>query len=120
MREEILGQIIIIFEIIGISIIIIGVIKMVILFAAALFKQHKISNLITEIRIDLGNYLVLSLEVFIGRDIVETLLRPTMTEIATLAALVVLRTVLASFLNYEISHLKSNELKTLFGEKNKA
>ena len=120
MREIIFQHIILIFEIIGITIIIIGVIKMVILFTAALFKQHKISTLITEIRIDLGNYLVLSLEVFIGRDIIETLLNPTIEEIGALTALVVLRTILAFFLNYEISHIKSNELKTLFGKKKKA
>jgi uncharacterized membrane protein len=119
MREIIFEYIILGFEVVGITIILVGIIKMIILFTASLFKQHQLSNLITEIRIDLGNYLVLSLEVFIGRDIIETLLNPSIEEISILAALVVLRTILALFLNYEIAHLQSNHLKTLFKRKKK-
>ncbi|MBU1446083.1 DUF1622 domain-containing protein [Patescibacteria group bacterium] len=119
MRETIFGNVITVLEIIGMMIIVIGIIKMLILFTMSLFKKLKLSNLITEIRVELGNYLVLSLEVFIGRDIIETLLKPTLEEITTLAALVLLRTILAFFLNYEIAHLESNELKTLFKRKTK-
>ncbi len=70
----------------------------------------------TEIRIDLSNYLILSLEVIIGRDIIETFLRPTLGDITILAVLVALRTLLAFFLNYEMSHMAKPRLEKALEE----
>jgi len=104
-------------EIIGVAIIFIGVCRMLIVLATCAIKRISPVKLITQIRIDLGNYLVLSLEVFIGRDIVETLLSPSINDIVILAVLVVLRTLLAFFLNYEIAHLPKVELPTMSDKK---
>ncbi|MBA4336175.1 hypothetical protein C0416_00180 [bacterium] len=104
-------------EIIGVAIIFVGIFKMLIVFATCAIKRISPAKLITQIRIDLGNYLVLSLEVFIGRDIIETLLSPSINDIVILAVLVVLRTLLAFFLNYEIAHLPQVELPKMSDKK---
>ena len=104
-------------EVIGVGIIIIGVAKMVIMFLTCFVKHLQISHLITEIRIEMSNYLILSLEVFIGRDIIETLLDPSMNDIIILVVLVFLRTLLAFFLNYEMTHVQKKELHKVFQKK---
>ena len=104
-------------EVIGVGIIIIGIAKMVVMFVTCFFKHLQISHLITEIRIELSNYLILCLEVFIGRDIIETLLDPGISDIIILVVLVVLRTLLAFFLNYEMTHVQKKELHKVFQKK---
>ncbi|MFC1655791.1 DUF1622 domain-containing protein [Patescibacteria group bacterium] len=109
--------VILILEVIGVSIIIIGIAKMVVMFATCLVRHLQISHLITEIRIELSNYLILCLEVFIGRDIIETLLDPGLNDIIILVVLVFLRTLLAFFLNYEMTHAQKKELHKVFQKK---
>ncbi len=104
-------------EVVGVGIIIIGIAKMVVMFTICFVKHIQISHLITEIRIELSNYLILSLEVFIGRDIIETLLDPGLNDIIILVVLVVLRTLLAFFLNYEMTHVQKKELHKVFQKK---
>lgn len=92
-------------ELIGIAIILLGVAKMLIISGRCFLRRIRYPHLISEIRLILSNYLVLSLEVFIGRDIIETLLDPGMNEFIILAALVLLRTLLAFFLIYEVKKM---------------
>jgi uncharacterized membrane protein len=106
-------------EIIGVAIILLGVIKTLIIFGRCFIKRIPIHSLMTEIRIELSNYLILSLEVFIGRDIIETLLDPTLNDIIILVVLVLLRTLLAFFLNYEITHMPRKQLHKIIEEKSK-
>lgn len=108
------GYIIQTLEVIGVGIIIIGIAKMIVMFITCFFKHLQISHLITEIRIELSNYLILCLEVFIGRDIIETLLDPSLNDIIILVVLVFLRTLLAFFLNYERTHIEKKELHKVF------
>jgi len=51
----------------------------------------------------LGSYLLLGLEFLIAADIVHTIVRPTLDEIAVLGAIVVIRTILNFFLNKEVA-----------------
>ena len=104
-------------EIVGVTIILIGVLKMLLVFATCAIKRISPLGLISQIRVELGNYLVLSLEVFIGRDIIETLLNPSLNDILVLVVLVFLRTLLAFFLNYEIAHMKKQDLPTMLEKK---
>ncbi|MFC1600308.1 DUF1622 domain-containing protein [Patescibacteria group bacterium] len=97
-------------EIVGIAIILLGVLRTIYMFGWCVFKRIRISTVMTEIRMDLSNYLVLSLEVIIGRDIIETFLSPSINDIIILVALVLLRTLLAFFLNYEITHMPKKTL----------
>lgn len=92
-------------EAIGVGIILLGIIKMLLVSARVFIHKIKHPQLMTEIRMNLSGYLILSLEVFIGRDIIETLLNPTLTEFFILVALVFLRTMLSFFLNYEVKHM---------------
>lgn len=118
MLDTILNTIVTALELIGIVIIIIGVLKTIYTFGWCLVKKIRISTVMTEIRIELSNYLVLSLEVIIGRDIIETFLDPSLNDIIILIALVLLRTLLAFFLNYEITHMPEKTLHKAI-EKNK-
>lgn len=55
------------------------------------------------VRIDLGRWLALALELTLAADILRTAVAPTWNEIGMLAAIVVLRTVLNFFLQREIA-----------------
>lgn len=64
---------------------------------------------IRRLRANLGNYLLLGLELLIASDILKTVLEPTYTELAILGGIVVLRTILSVFLNKEIKELEAEE-----------
>ena len=49
-----------------------------------------------------GFYLLMGLEYMIGADIIRTLVRPTLQELAVLGSLVAIRTVTSYFLNKEM------------------
>ncbi|MBD3156336.1 DUF1622 domain-containing protein [Candidatus Peregrinibacteria bacterium] len=97
-------------EVVGVAIIVMGVLKMLLVFATCAIRRISPDKFINQIRIELSNYLVLSLEVFIGRDIIETLLNPSINDIIVLVVLVILRTLLAFFLNYEIKHMPQKNI----------
>jgi uncharacterized membrane protein len=50
----------------------------------------------------LGYYLLLGLEFLIASDIIDTLMRPTLQDLATLGAIVLIRTVISYSLNAEL------------------
>ena len=50
----------------------------------------------------LGYYLLLGLEFLIASDIIDTLVRPTLQDLATLGAIVLIRTVISYSLNAEL------------------
>lgn len=56
-----------------------------------------------EVRKLLASYILLSLEVLVVADIVESIIRPTWADILKLAVMVIIRTVISYFLNREIS-----------------
>ena len=57
---------------------------------------------LTEIRIDIAKHLTLGLELLVGKDIIETIVRPGMEDLLTLCVLVGIRTILAYILTKEI------------------
>jgi uncharacterized membrane protein len=69
----------------------------------AYFVKAKLDTALAgPIRVDLGRALLLGLEFTIASDILRTAIAPTRQEIATLAAIVLLRTLLNFFLEREI------------------
>lgn len=61
----------------------------------------------------LGSYILLSLEILIAADIIESIIKPTFQDILKLAILVVIRTVISYFLHKEIEDaLKDKENET--------
>lgn len=60
----------------------------------------------------LGSYILLSLEILIAADIIESIIKPTFQDILKLAILVVIRTVISYFLHKEIEDaLKDKEVE---------
>lgn len=73
-------------------------------------NQYSATN-IRRLRVYLGNYLLLGLELLIASDILKTVVEPTYTELAILGGIVIVRTILSVFLNREMKELEvdSNE-----------
>lgn len=58
------------------------------------------------VRQDVGYYILLGLEFLIAADIVHTVPRPTLQELAVLGAIVVIRTVISYFLEREMDRFQ--------------
>ncbi|MEG0238473.1 MAG: DUF1622 domain-containing protein [Clostridium sp.] len=56
----------------------------------------------------LGTYILFALEILIGADIIESILDPSINHILSLAALVIIRTIISYFLNKEIESKDKN------------
>jgi uncharacterized membrane protein len=63
------------------------------------------------VRQHFGFYLLMGLEYMIGADIVRTLVRPTLQELAILGSMVAIRTVTSYFLNKEMGQNSSEDSK---------
>jgi uncharacterized membrane protein len=95
----------------GIGVIGVGVIIWGSLVALAEFCRVEVARLRgiahTEnrncVRQHYGFYLLMGLEYMIGADIVRTLVRPTLQELAVLGSMVAIRTVTSYFLNREMA-----------------
>lgn len=100
----------------------IGVISLLIIvygtiIALAAFIRNEIGRLnnsytpinTRKVRASLGTYLLLGLEFLIASDILKTVLDPGLEELAILAGVVIIRTVLSVFLNKEIKELSVDD-----------
>ncbi len=56
------------------------------------------------LRHHLGSYLLVGLEFLIAADVVRTIIRPTLIELAILGSIIAIRTALSFFLNMEMKH----------------
>lgn len=101
----ILDIIAIIFDLFSILVLIYGVVICAkdFLISRFVFKTKKeMITSTTLIKNQLGSYILLSLEILIAADIIETIVKPTFEDIILLAAIVIIRTVISYFLNKEI------------------
>ena len=66
--------------------------------------RSKDTNIITlhHIRHTVGSYLLLGLEFLIAADIIHTIVKPTLEELAILGSIVVIRTIISYFLGKEM------------------
>ena len=55
------------------------------------------------VRVRFGSYLLLGLEFLIAADVIQTVVKPTITDVAILGGIVVIRTVISYFLNRDIA-----------------
>ena len=69
---------------------------------AGLQRGTTLDSTMSEIRIALGSWLALALELALAADILRTVMVPSWNEIGKLGAIVVLRTILNYFLQREI------------------
>lgn len=66
--------------------------------------KHRYSGRESEaLRHQFGNYLLLGLELLIAADVLETIVHPTLREIAILGGIVAIRTVISIFLDRELA-----------------
>ncbi len=94
----------------GVAIIVWGVILTLYRLLKLEFSRLKLKSIYHErekVRHKFATYLLLALEFLIAADIIATVIHPTFEEIAILASIVVIRTVISYFLEKEIS--KFNE-----------
>ena len=94
----------------GVSFIILGVMK---IFTKAVFielskhTEKKTTKDREDLRRQLSSYLLLGLEVMIAGDIIGTIIRPTLQEMAVLGSIVAVRTIISFFLNRETMKTQS-------------
>lgn len=69
------------------------------------YEQRNYRN--AEIRKLLASYILLSLEVLVVADIIESVIKPTWTDILKLAVIIIIRTIISYFLNLETQDKKS-------------
>lgn len=92
-------------DLLSVSIIIIGVVKSTISIGSCEFSKLSATEKLFRrqaIRAQLGSYILLSLELLIASDIIETIAHPSVDEMLILTATVLIRTFIAFFLNKEI------------------
>ena len=98
--------------IVAVVVIIWGVILGLIELARAELSGFKASTqkavAMEKVRHDIGFHLLVGLEFLIAADIIRTVVRPTLEELAILGAIVVIRTVIGYFLGKEIGHYKDS------------
>ncbi len=69
-------------------------------------QGEKVCGKREHIRHHLGTYILMGLEFLIAADLIRTVIRPTLQELAVLGSIVAIRTVISFFLNKEmlVSH----------------
>lgn len=110
--KDILKYLILALDFIAILIIVYGIILQFIGFIKSEItsKKRKVAvDNIMMLRNYLGIYILFSLEILIGADIIESILDPSMEHILSLAALVIIRTIISYFLNKEIESNKQQK-----------
>lgn len=94
---------------IGVGIILYGALKGFIEFALNIFSK---TGHIPHIRIELAKHLSLGLEFLVGKDIIGMVVNPSWDELGKLGAIIVLRTFIALFLEYELKKMQERIVTT--------
>lgn len=77
------------------------------------YEQRNFRN--AEVRKLLASYILLSLEVLVVADIIESVIKPTWTDILKLAVIIIIRTIISYFLNLETQDKKQVKVGTYNG-----
>ncbi|MFW6136638.1 MAG: DUF1622 domain-containing protein [Candidatus Aminicenantaceae bacterium] len=103
--HDILEIIILVISGLGALVVAWGVGEAIKSFAVNKFKTGEKSGVSAneEIRQHLGSHLLLGLEIFIGADIISTVVSPSWEKAGILSIIVVIRTILSYFLRMELS-----------------
>lgn len=99
-------------DVVGISILILGFVKGLIVFFKMEYDNITGGDTFDDIlslRSTLGGYIILSLDFLIISDIIHSVVKPELWELLNLAIIVVLRTSIGFFLGREIMELRHNE-----------
>ena len=88
---------------IGVMIMAYGAVKSAAHFILSTIRQN---NHLPYIRIDLGKHLALGLEFLVGKDIIESIMRPSWDDLGKLAVIIALRIVVTMMLSWELKEIK--------------
>lgn len=92
--------------IVGVAVITWGVVLVLARLLRAEFGRLQGRRICKEreiLRHQLGSYLLLGLEFMIAADVIATIIHPTFREVAVLAGIVLIRTVISYFLDREVA-----------------
>lgn len=89
---------------VGIIIIAYGALKSLYRFLECTFRFRRSD--VPHIRIELGKHLALGLEFLVGKDIIESIVRPSWDDLGKLAAIIALRTAVTLMLSWELKEIK--------------
>lgn len=87
-----------------------GVLLTILDFIKSEFKPNSHIDVVkknTILKNKLASYILLSLEILVAADIINSTVRPTLDDLVTLVTLVFIRTLISYFLNREINSSKS-------------
>jgi uncharacterized membrane protein len=101
------GYLRLVVEAIGAAVIGYGVLATTIRYVLTLIGVREDTS--NEIRLYLGQYLVLGLEFQLGADILSTAVAPTLDDVILLGAIATIRTVLNYFLSQELERARREE-----------
>jgi uncharacterized membrane protein len=104
--ELVLDTISLVIGLLGVVIILWGVLVGIVQFVALEYKRFRGKNICKpreHLRHHIGSYILLGLEILVGADIIHTVVKPTLHDLAILGSIVAIRTVLSFFLNRELS-----------------
>lgn len=99
----------------GVAIIVWGVVLTIYRLLKLEFSRLKQKSIYREresLRHQFATYLLLALEFLIAADIIATVIHPTFEEIAILASIVIIRTVISYFLEKEIEKFNAYDKMT--------
>ena len=109
--KSITDSITLMIALIGVSVLIWGILmalKSFIQLEIGRFNGMNICAKRDKLRLHLGSYLLLGLEFLVAADVIHTILHPGLNELAVLGSIVVIRTILSFFLNWEMQHNHKN------------
>ena len=88
----------------GVAVMTYGALMAAVHFLLATLYRHK--NDLPRIRIEFGKHLALGLEFLVGKDIIESIVRPSWDDLGKLAALIALRTAVTFMLSRELKEIQ--------------
>lgn len=103
--ENVFEYIIIFVEACSAVVIFIGVVRAIYGFFRCCIGQHPRQK-VSQVRMSLGQTMVVALEFQVAADILKTGISPAWNEILLLAAIIALRTVLNTLLEFELARLR--------------
>ena len=111
MAENFVDWITLIIKIFGGLIIIFGMLESAYHFFKKVLKNVHKYNVrdLDEIRLEFGRYILLGLEFFIAADVFQTIFLPSWSELGQLFVIVIIRTILSYFLNYEFKIIEKKK-----------
>lgn len=108
--EHILSYVVTGIEVVSAAILLTGFLKALVAYLRAEFRKtgtQKRFEVLSDVRLELGTYILLGLDFYIVSDIIHSMIHPEFDELINLALIVVLRTTIGFFLGKEIAEIEA-------------